>query len=134
MFWSLRFLEFLLIAGAFGVIRRNPVKGLFVVVWFAMYGLFKGSNAQADFTSANWFRLAEPGLPAFILLAVGVAYCVPGFGHRVAPIVATAAAHVLDAGGASPSLRRARSVSSRCSSSAPPLPRPRSGSCATTAW
>ena len=83
VFWSLRFLEFLMVAGAFGVIRKNALKGLFVVVWFAGYGILKGSNMKSDFTSANWFRLAEPGLPAYILLAVGVAFCLPGLGRRV---------------------------------------------------
>jgi hypothetical protein len=92
----LRFLEFLLFAGAFGVIRKSPAKGLFVVVWFAAFGLFKGSAPMADFTSANWFRLAEPGLPAYILLVVGVAYCLPGLGRRVAPTVSRIALHALD--------------------------------------
>jgi hypothetical protein len=83
VFWSLRFLEFLVIAGAFGVIRRRPVRGLFLVLWFASYGIFKGSSAKSDFTSANWFRLTEPGLPALMMLAVGVAFCLPVFGRTV---------------------------------------------------
>lgn len=83
VFWSLRFLEFLVVAGAFGVIRKNAVRGLFVVVWFAEYGLIKGSTHQADISSTTWFRLTEPGLPAFILLTTGVAFCLPGIGRRV---------------------------------------------------
>jgi hypothetical protein len=81
VFWSLRFLEFLLFAGAFGVIRRWPSRGVFVVAWFVAYGLMKGSTAQAGFNTTSWFRLAEPGLPAFILLTVGVAYCIPVLGR-----------------------------------------------------
>lgn len=83
-FWSLRFLEFLLFAGSFGVIRKHPWKGTFVVVWFLGYGVFKGSSPKADFTSANWFRLAEPGIPAYILIALGVAFCLPVVGRRAA--------------------------------------------------
>jgi len=83
VFWSLRFLEFLVVAGAFGVIRRAPLKGLFVVVWFVSFGIVKASSPRSDFPSATYFRLVEPGLPAFILLVVGVAFCLPSLGRRV---------------------------------------------------
>jgi hypothetical protein len=86
VFWSLRFLEFLIVAGAFGVIRKSPLRGTFVVLWFVSYGIFKGSSTHSDFTNTNWFRLAEPGIPAYILLAVGVVYCLPGVGRRVASL------------------------------------------------
>jgi hypothetical protein len=84
VFWSLRFVEFLAVAGAFGLIRKSPVRGLFVVVWFASYGIVKASSSGSDFQSATFWRLAEPALPAYIMLAVGVAYCVPAWGRRVA--------------------------------------------------
>ena len=83
VFWSLRFIEFLVIAGAFGVLRKRPVRGLFVVVWFASYGILKGSSIRSDFNSGNWFRLTEPGLPAFIMLVVGVVFCLPVLGRTV---------------------------------------------------
>ncbi|HEV2590678.1 MAG TPA: glycosyltransferase family 39 protein [Gaiellaceae bacterium] len=89
-FWSMRFLEFLLFAGAFGVIRRRPTRGLFVVSWFAAYGMIKGSNTQANFDTTSWFRLSEPGLPAYILLAVGVVYCLPVLGRRATELAAPA--------------------------------------------
>jgi hypothetical protein len=89
-FWSLRFLEFLLFAGAFGVIRRRPAPGLFVVAWFAAYGLIKGSNTEATFDTTSWFRLSEPGLPAYILLAIGVVFCIPVLGRGVARSAAPA--------------------------------------------
>jgi hypothetical protein len=90
VFWSLRFLEFLLFAGAFGVIRRWPSRGLFVASWFAAYGLIKGSNSEAGFNTTSWFRLAEPGLPAYILLSVGVVYCLPVIGRQAARVMAPA--------------------------------------------
>ena len=96
VFWSLRFLEFLAVAGAFGVIRKSPVKGLFVVVWFVSYGIIKSSSPRSDFPSATYFRLADPGLPAYLLLALGVAFCLPRLGRRVAPKVRTAASAAID--------------------------------------
>ena len=86
VFWSIRFLEFLIVAGAFGVIRKAPLKGLFVVVWFAGYCIVKAASSGADFPSATYYRLAEPGLPAFILLVAGVAFCLPGLGRRAAQL------------------------------------------------
>ncbi len=82
VFWSLRFLEFLGVAGLFGVIRKAPVRGLFVAVWFAGYCVVKASSSRSDFPSGTFFRLAEPGLPAYILLVVGVAFCLPRLGLR----------------------------------------------------
>jgi hypothetical protein len=90
VFWSLRFLEFVAVAGAFGVIRKAPLKGLFVVVWFVAFGIVKASSVRSDFPSATYFRLAEPGLPAYILLVVGVAFCVPRLGRRARAALATA--------------------------------------------
>jgi hypothetical protein len=83
VFWSLRFLEFLGVAGLFGVIRKAPLRGLFVAVWFAGYCIVKASTSRSDFPSGTFFRLAEPGLPAYILLVVGVAFCVPRLGRRL---------------------------------------------------
>jgi hypothetical protein len=60
------------------------VKGLFVVVWFASYGIIKTSSVRSDFPSATYFRLGEPGLPAYLLLVLGVAFCLPRLGRRVA--------------------------------------------------
>lgn len=94
VFWSVRFLEFLVVAGAFGVLRKAPARGLFVVTWFASYGIVKASTSGSDFPSATYFRLAEPGLPAFILLAVGVAYCAPGLGRRIAKVAPAAMGHL----------------------------------------
>jgi hypothetical protein len=94
VFWSLRFIEFCVVAGAFGVIRKAPARGLFVVTWFAGYGILKASSSGSDFPSATYYRLAEPGLPAFILLVVGIAFCVPALGRRTAAVAAVAFAKV----------------------------------------
>lgn len=84
VFWSLRFLEFLVFAGAFGVIRKSPLRGLFIVAWFAAFDIVKTSSPRSDFPSATYFRLGEPGLPAFILMVVGIAFCLPSLGRTAA--------------------------------------------------
>ena len=88
VFWSLRFLEFLIVAGLFGVIRRAPLKGAFVATWFIAFCVVKASSPGSDFPSATFFRLTEPGLPAAILLVAGAFYCLPVVGRRLAPVAA----------------------------------------------
>jgi hypothetical protein len=92
VFWSIRLLEFLVIAGIAGAIRRAPAKGLFLAVWFVGFCILKVSNSPtAEIGSATTFRVAEPGLPAFILLAAAVAFWVPRPGRRPARAVAAPA-------------------------------------------
>lgn len=88
VFWSLRFLEFLVVAGLFGVIRRSPLKGVFVATWFVAFCVVKASTSGSDFPSATYFRLTEPGLPALILVVAGAFYCLPVAGRRLAPVAA----------------------------------------------
>jgi hypothetical protein len=98
VFWSMRLLQFLAFAGIVGAIRRSPAKGLFVAVWFVGYCIVKASNTgDSSIPSAAYFRLAEPGLPAFLLLAASVVFLVPGLGRRVAaPATPTTAAPPVD--------------------------------------
>jgi hypothetical protein len=96
IFWSLRFLEFLLVAGSFGLIRKAPLRGLYVVSWFAGFGILKASSNQSDFPSATYFRLAEPGLPAFLLIVIGVAFCLPALGRRLVAAPVPAAETAVD--------------------------------------
>ncbi|HEY1512843.1 MAG TPA: glycosyltransferase family 39 protein [Gaiellaceae bacterium] len=76
-FWSVRLLEWIALAGTVAAIRRAPARGAFVVVWFAMFCVVKGSSNQASVTTTSYFRLTEPGFPAFVLLAAALAYLVP---------------------------------------------------------
>ncbi len=77
VFWSVRLLEYLAIAGAIGLIRSSPVKGLFVVVWFAGFMLVKGSSSLAQVSATSFWRLTVPGLVAFVLLSAGVPLLAP---------------------------------------------------------
>jgi hypothetical protein len=81
VFWSLRLLEFLAVAGALALIRRSPAKGIFVVAWFAGYCIVKGSSQYANVPQTSYWRLTIPGLVAFALLAAAVPLLVP---HRPA--------------------------------------------------
>jgi hypothetical protein len=84
VFWSVRLLEFLIVAGAIGALRRLPAKGAFLIVWYAGFCLVKGSSDLAGISNTTYFRLVEPGLPAFVLLTAAIMYLVPGVGRRVA--------------------------------------------------
>jgi hypothetical protein len=82
VFWDPRLLEFLVLAGAVGALRRVPAKGAFLVTWFAAFCVVKGSSIHADISSASYWRFVEPGLPALALLAASVAFLWPVAGRR----------------------------------------------------
>ena len=82
VFWDLRLLEFLIIAGAFGALRRNYRSGLFLIVWFASFYVLKGMSSQADVTTTSYFRLTLPGLGAFVLLVPAIGFLWPGVGRE----------------------------------------------------
>jgi hypothetical protein len=42
-----------------------------------MFLIVKGSSSQASIDTTSYFRLTEPGLPAFVLVAAAIAYLVP---------------------------------------------------------
>jgi hypothetical protein len=77
LFWSVRLLEYLAIAGAVALIRRAPIKGVLVVVWFTGYMVVKGSSNLATVSSTSFWRLTVPGLVAFVFLAAAVPLLVP---------------------------------------------------------
>jgi hypothetical protein len=87
IFWSVRLLEYLAIAGAIALIRRAPVKGLFVALWFAGYVIVKGSSSLANVSDTSFWRLTVPGLVALIPLAAAVPLLVPR-PHRASAVPA----------------------------------------------
>jgi hypothetical protein len=78
VFWDLRLLQFLVIAGAIGALRRNVRTGLFLGVWFMAYAFLKGMSAQADVSTTSYFRLTLPGLAALAFLGPAIAFLWPG--------------------------------------------------------
>jgi hypothetical protein len=90
VFWSLRLVEVLAIAGAFALIRRAPLKGIYVLVWMVTFCVVKGSSERTAVATTTYFRLTEPGLAAFFLLAAGAVLLVPTLGRRRPPAKPTA--------------------------------------------
>jgi hypothetical protein len=107
VFWSVRLLVWIALAGVIAALRRGRARGAFLAVRFVMFCLVKGSSDQASVNTTSYFRLTEPGLPAFVLLAAAIVYLVPARRERLtarpprpAPRWAVAAAVVI--GGALP--------------------------------
>jgi hypothetical protein len=48
-----------------------------LAIWFVMFCVIKGSSDQASVSTTSYFRLTEPGLPAFVLLAASIVYLAP---------------------------------------------------------
>jgi hypothetical protein len=82
VFWDLRFLQFLLVAGILGALRRNVASGLFLGLWFAAYAVVKGMSAQADISTTSYFRLTLPGLAVLALLIPAIGFLWPGMGPQ----------------------------------------------------
>jgi hypothetical protein len=84
VFWSLRLLEFLLVAGSIGLVARARWKGAFVVGWFAAYALIKGTVSYANVFDSSLYRFLLPAWPAWTLIVAGVVFCWPaGIATRV---------------------------------------------------
>ena len=86
VFWSVRLLEFLVIAGLLGALRRSPVKGAFLGLWFVGFCIVKGSNNLASIPATGYWRLVEPGFPALMFLAASVVFLVPRAGRAYAVV------------------------------------------------
>jgi hypothetical protein len=76
-FWSLRVIEWLVIAGAIGILRRSRPIGVLVVVWFAAYVIVKGTFPHASIQTGDLLRLMIPAAPAFVLLLASIPFLWP---------------------------------------------------------
>jgi hypothetical protein len=81
-FWSVRFLEYLAVAGALGALRRRPVRGLFLVVWVGAFLILKGSNSTAEINTTSYFRITQPGIAGLVLLVASIVFLAPRLGRR----------------------------------------------------
>jgi hypothetical protein len=77
-FWSLRVVEWLVIAGLIGVGRRSLTALLVVGGWFAAFVVTKATFEFANVTTASVFRIMMPAYPAFILMLASLVYLAPG--------------------------------------------------------
>lgn len=83
-FWSVRLLEWLVLAGVVAVARRSPAKAVLLAVWFGTYLVFKGSSIDASVESGSFFRFIMPGFPPVLLFAAALPLLLPhGVWQRV---------------------------------------------------
>jgi hypothetical protein len=77
-FWSVRVVEWLVIAGFVGLARRSLTAFLVVGGWFAAFVVTKATYPNAGIDDASVFRVMMPSYPAFILLLASLVYLFPG--------------------------------------------------------
>jgi hypothetical protein len=90
--WSLRLLEFFLVAGAVGLVARARWKGLFVLGWFVAFAVIKGGVSYANVYDTSLYRFLLPAWPAWTLIIAGVVFCWPGAARRARTIASAARA------------------------------------------
>ena len=81
-FWSMRVVEWLVLAGLIGLARRSLTGVLLVGGWFAAFVVVKGTFAYADINDRSLFRIMMPSFPAFVLLLASLVYLLPGRRRR----------------------------------------------------
>jgi hypothetical protein len=76
-FWSLRVIEWFVVAGLIGLARRSITMALVVGGWFAAFVVTKGTYQYASVDDASIFRIMMPSYPAFVLLLGSLVFLVP---------------------------------------------------------
>jgi hypothetical protein len=82
-FWSMRVIEWLVLAGLVGLARRSIGAALLVGGWFAGFVIVKGTYGGASVTDGSLFRVMMPAFPAFVLLLASLPLLVPGMPRRL---------------------------------------------------
>jgi hypothetical protein len=77
VFWSLRLLEFVLVAGSIALIGRSRAKGALVICWFLGFALVKATNNLSSVTSTSLYRYLLPAWPAWVLMVASVVFLWP---------------------------------------------------------
>lgn len=76
-FWSMRVVEWLVLAGLVGLARRSLVSLLLVGGWFAAFVVTKATYGNAGINDASVFRIMMPSFPAFVLMLAALVYLWP---------------------------------------------------------
>ena len=82
VFWGMRILEWFALAGVFAVGRRSVPKAAFLAAWLASYIVLKGGADAAIVQNGTFFRIIQPGLPAYVILAAATVLLVPSVARR----------------------------------------------------
>jgi hypothetical protein len=77
VFWSLRLLEFVFVAGSIALVGRSRAKGALVVCWFLGFGLVKATNNLSSVPSTSLYRYLLPAWPAWVLIAASLPFLWP---------------------------------------------------------
>ncbi|MGZ4335164.1 MAG: hypothetical protein ACXVRJ_12975, partial [Gaiellaceae bacterium] len=86
-FWSMRVVEWLVLAGLIGVARRSLTGFLLIGGWFAAFVVTKGAWGGANIYGGSVFRIMMPSFPAFVLMLASLVFLWPRGrkGRRPAP-------------------------------------------------
>ena len=84
VFWSMRVLEWVPLAGAIAVARRSVPAALLLSVWFWSFFVFKGSAEGASVEGGSFWRLVMPGVPALLIMVAALPLLVPRLGPDLA--------------------------------------------------
>ena len=76
-FWSLRVVEYVVIAGAIALLRRSRAIGVLVIVWFAAFTIVKGTFSHASIETGDLLRLLLPMAPPFVLMIASIPFLWP---------------------------------------------------------
>jgi hypothetical protein len=82
VFFSLRVLQWLPIAGAIAVARRSIPIAVFLSLWFWAFFVIKGSAFASSVDSGSFFRFLMPVFPVLVLMAASLPVLVPRWGQR----------------------------------------------------
>lgn len=86
VFWSVRLLEWGLVAGVVAVGRRSLPKAAFLAAWLGAFVLGKAGAPQASVESTSFFRLLMPACAPFALLVAAIPLLVPRASGRLRPL------------------------------------------------
>ena len=76
-FWSMRVVEWLVLAGLIGLAKRSFTAALVVGGWFGAFVVTKGTYAQAGILGGSFLRIMMPSFPAFLILLASLVYLWP---------------------------------------------------------
>jgi hypothetical protein len=81
--WSRRLVEWAVVAGLIGLVRRSVPAALLIGGWLASYLVLKGATVASVY-NASFFRYMAPAFPAAFLLVLSIPFLIPVAGRRLA--------------------------------------------------
>jgi hypothetical protein len=82
-FWSVRVVEWLVVAGIVAVFLRSRRYGALILGWFGATVLIKTGSGRGGMEGGNLLRLLMPAYPAFIVMLASLPFLLPRLARRV---------------------------------------------------